>query len=653
MPGRVRVPLFVVALVLLGLLGLLATLQFQWLGQVSDAERDRMRATLEAGASSFAQDFDGELTRAYLMFQSDPLGDADDPQARFAARYDRWHASSKYPRLIRNFYVFAPGEIPRLEKFDPAARTFTAIEWPDSMRDWRAHLVEVTTESNSVRGGDTLFIRRLVSPIWESVPALVVPSPLLVAGEGRREAGAHFSPRLIYTILEIDQEYVAGEMLPALAEQHLVRIGGAEFQFAIVSRPPGSRVIYRSSESFSPAPDVHADARTDLFAVRPQDFGRVAAEVHRLTAFATTLRSRAEKDGQPRQSGPGTGRQLSVVVQGGSVPAEPGSAQGETQTSSTVTKVATTPAIWQLILTHQSGSLEAAVGGARRRNLLVSSSILVVLGASMGLLILATRRAQRLAQQQMEFVATVSHELRTPLAVIRSAAENLADGIVDDQTQVRKYGELVRGEGRRLTEMVEQILEFSGIQSGERKLNPTAVAVGPLVRDVVDASASLAAAAGVEVKLELPDDLPPVLGDEPALGRVFQNLFVNAVKYGAGGGWIGIDARRHGNDVLVTIADRGIGIDPSDQDRIFDPFYRAPAVVQAQIQGAGLGLSLVRRIVQAHGGSIAVRSAPGAGAAFTVRLPVATSEPARRTAGLSRRSATPSAGSGAEAPRYS
>jgi signal transduction histidine kinase len=333
---------------------------------------------------------------------------------------------------------------------------------------------------------------------------------------------------------------------------------------------------------------------------------------------------------------------------------DPGSAEraGQTQVAG-LTAAAPTPASWQLILAHQSGSLEAAVAVARRRNLLVSSSVLGVLGASMALLLLATRRSQRLAQQQMEFVATVSHELRTPLAVIRSAAENLADGIVEDESQVRKYGELVRGEGRRLTDMVEQILEFSGIQSGERRLNPLPVPIGPLVREVVEGSASLATAAGVQVEQNFPDDLPPVLGDEPALRRVVQNLLANAIKYGAGGRSIRIDARRQANDVLMTIADHGIGIDPSEHERIFDPFYRAAAVVEAQIQGAGLGLSLVKRIVEAHGGSVSVRSAPGAGAAFTVRLPVASSQPARKVSGYSRRTNSPPAHSGANAPRYS
>ena len=651
MRGRMRVPLFVVALALLGLIGLLATLQFHWLGQISDAERDRMRATLETGASAFARDFDSELTRAYLLFQIDPLGSAEDLPIGFAARYDRWHATSKYPRLVKHFYLFTSDGTTRLQKFDPSTRSLAAVDWPASMQDWRDHVIDTVTEPASSRGGD-YFIRRIGSPVWESVPAIVVPSPLLPAGSQRPATGTPSAPRVVYTILEIDESYVSHEMLPALAEQHFTPSSGAGVQLAVVSRA-GGRVIYHSSEAFNPAPGTHADATADLFAIRTQDFGRVASEIHRFVTFASAERLRSEKAAAAGSAGVVPDNRPIIVVEraeSGTALARPGQAQ---TTTMGLTRVTPTLPSWQLILAHQSGSLEAAVAVARRRNLLVSSSILGVLGASMALLLLATRRAQRLAQQQMEFVATVSHELRTPLAVIRSAAENLADGIVDDESQVRKYGELVRGEGRRLTDMVEQILEFSGIQSGERLLNPTPVPIASLLRDVLEGSASLAAAAGIDVEQDLPDDLPPVVGDEPALRRVFQNLLGNAIKYGAAGAWIRIDARRQGNEVLVTVSDRGIGIDPSDHERIFDPFYRAAAVVEAQIQGAGLGLSLVKRIVEAHGGAISVRSAPGAGAAFTVRLPIASSEPARRVSGFVRRSASPQAGTGAKAPRYS
>ena len=116
---------------------------------------------------------------------------------------------------------------------------------------------------------------------------------------------------------------------------------------------------------------------------------------------------------------------------------------------------------------------------------------------------LSTRRAQELARQQMEFVAAVSHELRTPLAVIRSAGENLADGVVRDEEQIRKYGDLVRNEGRRLTEMVEQILEFAGIQSGQRGFALRPVAIAPMLHEIVDSSRALIDAARIQVEYDI------------------------------------------------------------------------------------------------------------------------------------------------------
>ena len=320
---------------------------------------------------------------------------------------------------------------------------------------------------------------------------------------------------------------------------------------------------------------------------------------------------------------------MSIVVQQGATLERSvmsgAAAAASTRTSSSAPR-------WKLVVKHPSGSLEAAVNSARRRNLLVSSSVLALLGVSVGFLVVTTRRAQQLAQQQMEFVAAVSHELRTPLAVIRSAADNLAEGVVHDDSQVRRYGELVRGEGRRLTEMVEQILELAGIHSGQRSFALRPVPIVPLLHDIVRASSTLIEEAQIDVEFELPETLPPVLGDEQGLRRVFQNLVGNAVKYGAQGRWIGLTARVSGKQVIVTVADRGIGIPPAEQARIFEPFYRTPSVIAAQIQGAGLGLSLVQRIVEAHGGRITVKSAEGSGSEFTVVLPAASEEAVTRSA---------------------
>jgi signal transduction histidine kinase len=228
----------------------------------------------------------------------------------------------------------------------------------------------------------------------------------------------------------------------------------------------------------------------------------------------------------------------------------------------------------------------------------------------------------------------VSHELRTPLAVIRSAADNLADGVVHDADRVRQYGDLVRQEGVRLSDLVEQILEYAGLQSGRRGVPPKPVEIGALLRDVASAAAPAAGTAGVSIELSIADGLPAVAGDEAALRRVFQNLVGNAIKYGAGGRWIGIAAAAAGGGVEVRVSDRGMGIPAGEHAKIFEPFYRAPGVVAAQIQGAGLGLSLVKRIVDAHAGRVSLDSAPGRGSTFIVSLPAFPGAPAADVGGV-------------------
>jgi signal transduction histidine kinase len=280
---------------------------------------------------------------------------------------------------------------------------------------------------------------------------------------------------------------------------------------------------------------------------------------------------------------------------------------------------------WQLFIKHRAGSLEAAVAGTRRRNLAISFGILLLLGASVGFIVLSSRRAEKLAAQQMEFVAGVSHELRTPLAVICSAAENLADGVIDDAEQIKRYGGLIRSEGRRLAGMVEQVLEFAGAQSERMKYDLRPADLSRVIEDAIAASRLKLDEGGFDVEMNVADDLPAVAADEPALSRAIQNLLSNAMKYGGESRWIGLRAETiktsTGEEAQITVSDRGLGISPSELPRIFEPFYRGREVAAAQIHGNGLGLSLVKQIIAAHGGRVTVESKPGQGSAFTLHLP--------------------------------
>ena len=637
MGGRFRPPALAVAVALLGLIGVLASLQYRWLGRISDAERERMTATLGARANAFAQDFDRELTLAYMLFQVEPVlpaaNLADQSLAeKIGGRYDRWQATARYPRLIRDVYVASresDASPVTLQRFDATARSFEAVEWPNALSPIRAQLGEAHEEKSA---DGSMVVRTIPSALWEQVPAIVVPyapAPLLLINK-LPAPGARLSPAspLSFTVLLLDRQVMTGEILPALASHHFRETSDdIRYQLAVVEEPAASPV-YQSTPEFAPGAGAKTDASADLFQVRPQEFPQMAADVRRFTALglpagAAGTQTLTTFSVPVEHGGRASGRTAAGVIVRESLSTVVARA-GQNRDRAWVAALAGRPAAakWRLLVKHPAGSLEAAIGSARRRNLMVSMSILGVLAASVLLMVASMRRSQELARQQMEFVATVSHELRTPLAVVRAAGDNLADGVITDDDRVRKYGELVRSEGRRLTEMVEQILEFAGIHSGQRILNIAPVRLDALMERVLQGTAPLVDSAGLEVQVDLPPDLPPVAGDEPALQRVFQNLVGNAIKYGAGGGWIGIDARQSGDEVSITVSDRGIGIAPGDQERIFEPFYRAADVVAAQVQGAGLGLSLVQRIVRAHGGRVVVKSAKAAGSQFTVHLPV-------------------------------
>jgi two-component system, OmpR family, sensor histidine kinase SenX3 len=652
--------MFVLAGGLLGLIALLAYFQYRWLGQISDAERERMRATLQASASGFAEDFDRELNRAYLLFQIGPLPGDESVPSQMASRYDRWQATARFPKMIKDVYLAtSAGGAVTFKHFNPSTRFVEPAEWPDALAPVRARIAKGPVPS-----------------VWPDAPALVVSAPFLfVSRLDDRAVTEHAAPsptppERSYAVLLLDGAYIRGEVLPSLAQNHFQ--GSArrfEYEIAVVPAA-GSGTLYQSVAGFTPKADAKVDASADLFHLRVQDFGPLAAEISRFAFFTAAAAGPGSIAGGARgASGSVTARTERVIRHFSSsakgtmtIPGRPVSIfiqeTGRTGVSATVDdqlyatassapggmRFTTTNApSWRLLVKHPSGSLERAVGSVRRRNLLVSTGILGILGVSVAFLVVSTRRAHDLARQQLEFVATVSHELRTPLAVIRSAADNLADGVVGDEARVRQYGELVRREGVRLSELVEQILEFAGLQSG-RAAARGPVTIDAVLREAVAAAQSPADASGVRVELSIADGLPAVAGDEAALRRAFLHLIGNAVKYGATAGWVGVRATSNsgnGGQVEVAVSDRGIGIAPSEQEKIFEPFYRAPDVVAAQIQGAGLGLSLVKRIVDAHGGRIAVTSTPGQGSIFTVTLPAMSGKATTDTRGVGETAAQP------------
>lgn len=228
---------------------------------------------------------------------------------------------------------------------------------------------------------------------------------------------------------------------------------------------------------------------------------------------------------------------------------------------------------------------------------------------------------RRLEQMRSEFVANVSHELRTPLASIRGFTETLLDGALEDPTVARHFLQIIHDEAERLTRLINDLLSLSALESRRREPNRKLLDWHRLVGEVVSMLAPLVQGKNLEVEVKVAEDLPPVPADRDMMGQMLINLLDNAIKYTPDGGKIKVAVWGEGDNLVLQVADTGIGIPPESLPRIFERFYRADKARSRELGGTGLGLAIVKHIVEAHGGRIEVESRVNGGTSFTVYLP--------------------------------
>ena len=286
---------------------------------------------------------------------------------------------------------------------------------------------------------------------------------------------------------------------------------------------------------------------------------------------------------------------------------------------------------WLLKVNHGGSSLEAAVAVSHMRNVLLSGGVLGLLALSVGLVVVNARRQVSLAREHLYFAAGVSHELRTPLSVIASAADNLADRTVSEDTHVRDYGALIQREVRRLKGMIENVLQFAQSASSPCPQVCTDVDMMALIGEVLDSCATLLRER--ELRLELPDSLPTVSGDPAALRSALTNLVANAALYASGDKWILISAaavrvRPRGRALRISISNPVTGRPDAHPGRLFEPFYRGQQVRAAGISGTGIGLAVARNVARQHGGGVSIDTAQPGVIKFTLFLPVYEMHPA-------------------------
>jgi signal transduction histidine kinase len=256
-------------------------------------------------------------------------------------------------------------------------------------------------------------------------------------------------------------------------------------------------------------------------------------------------------------------------------------------------------------------------------NVTLSAALAVVLLGGIIYTARAALRELKLSAMKNEFVSNVSHELRTPLASIRVFGELMRHGRVHDATKVAEYGAHIEAESRRLTQLINNILDFSHIESGRKIYSFEPVDLERLLAGSLEVYQVRLRNNDLQLEYDGPDEpLPDLQIDGNAMDRAISNLLDNAVKYSTSGGRITVRLAREGDEAIVSVADEGIGIPADEQERVFDRFHRVSTGLVHDVKGTGLGLSLVRHIVHANGGRVTLESELGKGSTFTIHLPI-------------------------------
>jgi signal transduction histidine kinase len=590
---------------------LAGVLQYRWINGVSDADRRQRREVMERTLRNFSGDFRDTLLRPLPFFRPQPYQkDEASLDAHMIEIARRWLSTSDRPQLLTSISIGTQGDKGVVfRRLQMGENQFNHEEWPHEFVVYRRGLekhLRLPEDQPAlfpnefafefvqgrpvlifplVTGAPTPSSKRSGSPIIESPPSEqpLEPRDLLQSlGPAPRTASVPAPELRGWCFLEVDDEYLRQYLLPELVARHYG--AGDRYRVAVVATKPWS-LIYASDPTLT------------------------IGSLSQINAGIVLLNANISQGRQPG-SGP---------------PPSVSGPQGMPLTELAGNLGGADDRAWLLVVKNKAGSLEALVENARLHTLISSLIIFVLLAGSSVMLMLATIRARRLAQQQMEFVAGVSHELRTPLTVIQSTSYNLSQGTIQDPSRVQQYGDVIQREARRLINQIERMLSFAGIQSGRRVYDPQPTNVTEITKRSLAEYAVTFAESGWQIEQHFAADLPLVLTDGPALESALKNLFENALKYAARGKWLSVSAcvaqGRKRSEVQITIADRGPGIAPKDLPHIFEPFYRGRSVA-ATTSGTGLGLCLVERNLRALGGSVTVQSVPSDGTAFTLHLPL-------------------------------
>jgi signal transduction histidine kinase len=580
-------------------------------------------------------DFYGELSTICIALQVGPDSGERDTWEDFTHRYSEWsHAGLNQdsvetiysnPDLIENIYIWVTSQRsnPRLLRLaadtdtiensnaPPNLRTLltrlqaNSANLPLALNAWALHdssgkrlaANDDPLSSLNLPESNALHLLRSNGETgWQfdaSIPAIVHP----IIHHAHQHSAFRHQPTsqspVDWIVVVLQPDTIQKRILPELAKRYFEQGEGRQYEVAVIATGQTPRLFYSSDLGFGSRDIDAADSTMNIFAPPPE-----SAEGRRWRSVGSGA------------SGPSTEwHRFSSPVW------------------FPVIEYTSYQDPWVLVVKHRNGPIETIVANISARNLMIGGVVLLLLAASMGLVVIASQRAQRLAKLQLDFVTSVSHELLTPVAAIFSTGQNIRDGLIEGRSDLLLHGSIITTQARQLKDLVDQILLFASTESQNRYiLRP--LQVSEVLQCVSKNVAVLVDEGGFVFEQHVEADLPYVMGDLSALSHCLTNLIANAIKYSGQSRWVGVSAgvgrgENRPKEVWISVQDHGMGISNSDLPHIFEPFYRSSKVMDAQIHGTGLGLAVAKRIAEALGGKLSVTSEIDVGSIFTLHLPIA------------------------------
>ena len=557
---------------LIPLLLFLALNQLQWVQDLGIRERYRLIQALHSTATQLGSAIQNEIAIIPVLFDID----CDEMSAilsnrdygEFANRWAAWQTYAQSPDIISDLYIMVDEGLP--------ATDLPVWQWNGSQ------FVSVKSNFTIENEEGGLFVFPLRPGVSEKRYKMVV---------------------------RINDEVLGQKLIPPLAEQYL--FGKTDYYFRIMDTVR-QRVVYESSkaipESLFNTPDIRYPLlRPDFlyfFNRLPQNQDPNFASVPAMTILQLRRQNATNRENPDRVA--------EIFFDPNKRPPD--------------VRDRTENARWVLEAVHTSGSLKAVVNMLILRNTIISMGTLILLALALIALTIAVRRNQELAERQQDFIATVTHELKTPVAVIKSAADNLATGIITGADRARSYGELILGESNKLATMVDRLLVYSRLSS-HKPIEFELLDLRELIYQVLKLYETQLTEAAFRVEVIAPHPIY-IRGDRQTLDLALGNLVSNALKHAREGAFLGIDLRQEQKKwAILAVRDHGPGIPRQERKQIFEAFYRGEQAKTKQVPGSGLGLNVVRRIIETHGGTVTCEALGDLGALFVIKLPLVKEVP--------------------------